>query len=386
MVILVKKIDDIFYKEIIPEAATGYIDCDFFIPICFGTKELYNNELVDVTVARDFNNAMTPTLLIKDRDLLNSSIEKYVFLARNFYAGDLRLDDVSNKEKYIIACLLSNTLVTDFNDITSLFDRHSNFLMDNSFEKFYSPQNIGYSEKLKANIIVSVDKQSIVEETPYGMNIHLEDDESNVVYDFPTIRFGISDDVAYIYAVQKSSRVENKKIERILRKTGEGFDEQNSERDPVTSPENLYSVSPWALVALSIAIPIIKNSAEVDSFVAPYFLINRWNAVEISNEILKEKYKDRKDTPSIKKLLDGKDEQVSNHDNNQRNITDKFIRNFRRLEHHFDNINIDSFQLEMDSCLHFLVSSECQCNNSLLGDVYTLADSFSKKDLSKKSV
>lgn len=369
-----ENVENIFYNEIIQEAATGYVDCDFFIPICFETKELKNNVLESITTAKYFPNVMTPTLLIKDRTHLTDSIRQYVELAREFYKNDARLIDMDEhtKDKYIISSLLANTLVTDFNDIDSLFVRHSNFLKDDSFFKFLEPQNIGYSSILESNVMVEVEKQSIVEETPYGLKLSLQDEQGNTTYVFPIIRFGISDNKAYIYAVQGMEDNNNKKIERKLRKIGEGFAEGEEEKDPVNYPENLYSVSPWAIAALSIAVPFIRRHSGIEEFVAPYFLVNRWNAVEISYEILKEQYKGREEEDKIKKVLSRKEEMVVHHDDIQRNITDKFIRNFRRLDHHFSNINIDSFPLEMDSSLHFTVDSSLQCNNHLLEELYLL--------------
>ncbi len=288
-----KKIEKIFFEDIIKEASSGNIDCDFFVPICFGTKELVDNRYVDLTKAKDFDNAMIPTLLVKDRNQIVESIYDYVELAKDFYSDDIRLNDVSCKEKYIISSLLSNALVTDFSDIDGLFKRHTRFMNDQTMLDFIEPTNIGYSNILKSNIVVKLNKESIVQETPYGLDIWLEDENNQVVYDFPTVRFGIDEDKAYIYAFQKKTDGKtDKKIERILRKIGEGFDESNTDRDPIENPENLYSINPWSLVALSIAMPLIKNNSNVSSFVAPYFLVNRWNAVGISYDILKEKYKD----------------------------------------------------------------------------------------------
>lgn len=370
---------DCFYNEIIKEAAIGFVDCDFFMPICFGTRELVNNELRDITNARYFSNAMIPTLIIKDREKLNRSITKYVDLAKDFYKDDIRLEDVSNKDKYIITSLLSNILVADFNDLDNLFTRHSNFLENKSLEEFESPVNIGYIDKLNSNVVVQITKQSIVEETPYGMEISLQDDNNKIIYKFPTIRFGIDNNKVYIYAVQQDDIVENKKIERLLRKVGEGFDEKNSERDEIEYPENLYSVSPWSLVALSIFIPIMKNYTNVDEFVAPYFLVNRYNAVEISYEILKEKYKDNIEDERIQRMIKKNEDAVNSHDELQRNITDKFIRNFRRLDHHFENIDVDMFPLEQDSMIHFKVGNGLECNNSLLKEVYIVSNSYKQK-------
>ena len=372
-------IEHLFYDEIINEAATGYVDCGFFVPICFSTKELIDGKLCEITKARDFDNTMIPSLLIKDRDRLTNDIISYLEVAEEFYKSDPRVDDSSNKSKYIISSLLANTLVTDFTDLSKLFVRGKNFILDDSLSDFIESKNIGYSNLLKSNIIVTLEKQSIVEETPYGINIKLEDDFNNTIYEFPTIRYGISDNKAYIYAIQGKNNVNNdKKVERILRKVGEGFDEQGTLRDAIANPENLYSISPWSLVALSIVIPLIKNYSHVDEFIAPYFLVNRWNAVEISYEILKEKYKDEMSNPKVASVIERKAKQVEEHDHVQRNITDKFIRNFRRLDHHFSNINIDSFQLELDSSLHFRVD-DYTCNNTLLNEVYSLSNNYIKE-------
>ncbi len=373
-------IEHLFYDEIINEAATGYVDCGFFVPICFSTKELIDGKLCEITKARDFDNTMIPSLLIKDRDRLTNDIISYLEVAEEFYKSDPRVDDSSNKSKYIISSLLANTLVTDFTDLSKLFVRGKNFILDDSLSDFIESKNIGYSNLLKSNIIVTLEKQSIVEETPYGINIKLEDDFNNTIYEFPTIRYGISDNKAYIYAIQGKNNVNNdKKVERILRKVGEGFDEQGTLRDAIANPENLYSISPWSLVALSIVIPLIKNYSHVDEFIAPYFLVNRWNAVEISYEILKEKYKDEMSNPKVASVIERKAKQVEEHDHVQRNITDKFIRNFRRLDHHFSNINIDSFQLELDSSLHFRVDDDYTCNNTLLNEVYSLSNNYIKE-------
>lgn len=63
-------IEQIFFKEIIKEAGTGYIDCGFFVPICFSTKELVNGQICEIINAKSFDNTMIPTVLIKDRQQL----------------------------------------------------------------------------------------------------------------------------------------------------------------------------------------------------------------------------------------------------------------------------------------------------------------------------
>lgn len=367
---------NIFYDEIMTEASTGKIDCGFLIPICFDTKILKGTELESVTEAKYFYNVMTPTIIIKNEDQFNKSMSRYLDLASAFYSSDIRVADSSNQGKYILSSCLVNALPGDFNDISELFKRYSNFVSDSSLVDFLETKSIGYSSILKSNINVTLEKQSIVEETPYAFHIELVDDEEKK-YTLPDVRFGISDGKCYIYAIQNMDNdSKDKSIERRMRKVGEGFDEKNSSRDPVSEPENLYSVGPWDLLSLATVIPLIKSYANIDEFVAPYFLVNRWNAVEISYQLLTEKYKDDLDNSVVKKRL----EKVKSHDSVQRNITDKFIRSFRRMAHHFSNIEIDAFPLEMDSALHFKVGDELNCNNSLLTEVYSLAADYKSKD------
>lgn len=366
---------NVFYDEIIKEAALGKIDCGFLIPICFDTKILKNNELERKTNAKYFYNVMSPTLIIKNEEKLNQSMINYINLAKKFYSQDVRLLDSPNPEKYILSSCLVNALPGDFNDISNLFERYSNFIMDSSLNDFFKTQNIGYSDILKSSINVTLQKQSIVEETPYAFRMELISDD-NQKYILPDVRFGISDGKCYIYAIQNMDKdCKNKSIERRMRKVGEGFDEKNSSKDPILEPENLYSVGPWDLISLAIAIPLIKNYSDVNEFVAPYFLVNRWNAVEISYQLLTEKYNKDLNNPIIQKRL----EKIKNHDIIQRNVTDKFIRSFRRMEYHFDNIEVDSFPLEMDSTLHFKVGEDVICNNSLLTEIYSLSNNYKSK-------
>lgn len=363
---------DVFYDEIIKEAALGKIDCGFLIPICFDTKILEQGKLKDLTTAKYYYNVMAPTLIIKNKEQLNESMTNYANLARDFYSQDERVLDSSNAQKYILTSCLVNALPNDFNDLNKLFERYSNFITDTSLSDFLETRDIGYSNILKSNILVTLEKQSVVEETPYAFHIELIG-ENNKKYTLPDVRFGISNGKAYVYAIQNMDKGDkDKTIERKMRKVGQGFDESSTSRDPINNPENLYSVGPWDLISLAVTIPLISTYSNVEEFVAPYFLVNRWNAVEISHQLLKEKYNGDLDNPIVQRRL----EKIKTHDSVQRNITDKFIRSFRRMGHHFSNIEIDSFPLEMDSSLHFKVYNEMVCNNDLLGEIYSLSQNY----------
>lgn len=65
-------------------------------------------------------------------------------------------------------------------------------------EKIY----LGFSSVLKANLECIIFKDRIFNETPNSIVFKAYLDDK--VYYFPVIRFGISDDIVYIYAMQKT--------------------------------------------------------------------------------------------------------------------------------------------------------------------------------------
>lgn len=378
-----KEIEKIL-DEIIEEAKTGEINCEFLVPICFDAKILDDGVLKETTITEEINGCMIPTLIIKNKDKVIKSIKSYLDEAEKFYSDDYHLDDTLFKEKFIIASLLSNMLINDFTDFDQLFRRHYQFIKNDYFNDYIEPKVIGYSPILKSDIIVQVKKQSIKEETPYAFSISIEkelEDGNKVSYPLPLVRFGIANDKAYIYAVQEenSNIVKDKKIERTLRKTGEGFDEKNEPRDPVLYPENIYSVSPWALVALTISISLLEKEANIREIEAPSFLINRWNAPKISYKIWKEKYQRFVSSEKAKEILEMKRQVIEEEDERQRNISDKFIRNFLRLSNHFEHIEIDEYQFEKDASLHFHLGEVYKCNNTLLNELYFVSEEKDKK-------
>lgn len=377
---LIEKILD----EIIEEARTGEINCEFLIPICFNAKVLDDGTLKETTIKEEINGCMIPTLIIKNKEKVIKSIKDYLDEATKFYVRDYHLDDTLRKEKFIISSLLSNMLITDFTDFDQLFKRHHQFIKNDYFKDYVEPKIIGYSPTLKADISVQVKRQSIKEETPYAFAICIEkelEDGNKITYPLPLVRFGIANNKAYIYAVQEENNniVKDKKIERILRKTGEGFDEKNEPRDPILYPENIYSVSPWALVALTISISLLEKEASIREIEAPSFLINRWNAPKISNKIWKDKYQKFVSNEKAKEILEKKRAEIEKEDERQRNISDKFIRNFLRLQNHFEHLEIDEYQFEKDASLHFHLGDVYRCNNTLLNELYFIYEENNKK-------
>jgi len=105
----------------------------------------------------------------------------------------------------------------------------------------------------------------------------------------------------------------------------------------------------------------------------PSFLPVRFNAKELSRSKRMAKFENE---PNYEEMVD---EEINNNMNIQRNISDKFIRTFRRIEHHFDNININNYPFDVDSCLHLTIDEEVCCNNELLEDLFTCGFDSTKR-------
>ena len=358
---------DIFYKNIIPEATSGRIDCNIFFNMAFSTKIVEDNTQYNCNI--DNENLLIPTLIIKDKDLFDSLLIQYVNLAMNFYDMDNYDKDILNykmydedrricKEKVILSLLFANATVEDFNDPCQFLRKRIDFINNHLVGKY----DVGYSDILKANVSIEIEKDVINNETPYQMIINAINHDGQV-YEFPRIKLGVSNDVVYIYAIQNKVGENNsfsKKINRILYKVGEGFNEEYD-----VDGENLKDITSSFLVSLNMCIAFLNSYNYTDIFV-PSCLIERWNAKSIAN-LLRIKYK---------KLDDNKANEIfDNQDMLQVNLTNKLIRTFLRLGCHYNNIDILAFPYEVDSSLHLRINNNnLICNNSLLYDTYMLVE------------
>lgn len=222
--------------------------------------------------------------------------------------------------------------------------------------------NFRYCDSLKGNLFLSIEKDIINNETPYQMVFKcISNDGDNFI--FPKIKFGISDDTVYIYAIQNKKNEDNsfcKKINRVLYRVGEGFQLDTSELD-----ENFKDITASFLVSLNMGISFLFNNG-FNKIVVPSILVERWNAKCISNKLKIEK----------KKLNDSDIRDLEDkHDILQQNLTNKLIRTFLRMGCHYNNIDIISFPYEVDSCLNiYLNNNDIICNNSLLYETYKLVE------------
>ena len=363
---------DIFYNNIIVEAANGTIDCFLVFSMPFSTIIKEENKTYYCT---NFNELLVPTLIIENKKELDLLLIEYTLLALEFYNDtnfpqeilDYQMfnDNKICKEKMIMTLLWSNATIDDFKKPNKYLKNRINFLKNNIEE-----QELGYSNNLDGNINIKIEKDSIYNETPLKASISISNDFET--YYFPEIKFGISQNKLYIYAVQSNKENNNnfsKKINRKLYKIGEGFEEALDNYEYFETG-NLKDVTPSFIVALNIFIFWIQKY-NIEEYLVPNLLIERWNS-KIMVLLKKNNFYNYE--------KDKFDELLNNIEKIQINISEKFIRNFRRLEHHHKSLTITSEPFLVDSFLHFNNTNNIICNNNLLEETAILSNNnYSKK-------
>ncbi len=341
---------DIFYNELINEASKGLVDAFFTYALRFNTK------LNGKYIAYGPSDYLVPTIEINDKELFDKLLSEYVRIAHAFYleeytSGVRREDDPEFDKNYIktiITSLFSNASIEDYHDPIKFLEKRIDFFRHNDLPGVEKGSSIG-------TIRVEVVKDKISHETPYALEIKIDDNE------MPQVEFGIYEDTAYIYAIQNFARSNrDKKLNRNMYKVNEGIDLKLESDDNINNPENLKGITPSTLISACIGVSYIK-SLGISKLVIPTYLITRWNAKEILN--------DRRNKDQRKHQ-----EQLNSNEELQRNITDKFIRTFRRLEYHFSNIDIVAYPFVEDTNLVININDNMECNNPLLKEIYEVIE------------
>lgn len=364
---------EIFYNNVIPEAMNGRINCLSYYNMAFSTVIVDEDKRYSCVI--DDDGLLIPTLMIKNKSEFDKLLVEYVNLALKFYdESNFDMEILNNqlnnkefgicKEKVILTLLFANATIEDFNNPIDFLKRRINFI----YNDLCGSYDFGYMDMFKGDLSLNIDRDIINNETPYQMIIKIKSTNGEE-FIFPKIKFGISDDTVYIYAIQNKKNDENsfcKKINRVLYKVGEGY----NDFDTFDNDENLKDITSSFLVSLNIAISYLYNNG-YNNIVVPSILIERWNAKRISN-LLKIKFKKLDDDNAIKL--------INEHDYLQQNLTNKLIRTFLRLGCHYNNIDVLSFPFELDSCLHIGINNkEMLCNNTLLYKTYKTVEEGIKK-------
>lgn len=373
----------VFYDEIINEASTGRVDCFFMMNLLFSTYLKEENKTIEAKKDDD-GRYLIPTLVIKNKESFNKLLTEYLTLARTKYDltkyyEALEFSDIKNHEqvinKLILTTLWANATYDDFSDSEEFLRKQISFLKDNTFSEYNEPTIIEYSEMLGGYVEIENISEPILNETPNSLKISLVEPETNEKYTFPLVRYGIKDGKCYIYAVQKNKKFDidnnfKKKVNRKLFKIGENFDTKNDTYENYKEG-NLKDVSASFVVASNIALGLLSSKG-INDIVVPSILIERWNAKE-KNIIVRSGREENKE----EYIETNKDE----HNEIQRNLTEKLLRTFLRIISHNNTFEVMSYPFDIDSSLHIRTSPELDCNNSLLNETFLIGEKVNSKKI-----
>ena len=388
------KIEDIFYTDIIPSIVKGKTTID---EVNYRTN--YNVKILDKFVG-DYNPDI-PTLVIENVDEFNKYLVMYInkhslFLHESDYLrkDSFLLKDVNEQIRYSLMNLFINATSNDFNNpIEYLKNRISFFDNDLLYEKFPVYEKIYNLDDIDCHIESCVFKQHPANETPYAFFSRIVSNDGENTYDLPKIRYGIKDDgykkEVYIYAIQGSKKKSvlnkfEKKINRYLFKINKDVvkDEEylQYEKDSEMEldsffPENVIDVTPKSVLSLTIFLKIIKDMGINKVTVIDYLPIRYYGNLHGKKAVV-DLYKGIYSEEELNQRYNQAEKQM---DDNQFNITNKFIRTFNRVNYHLNNMSNITYPFEVDDKMHFIINDEMVDNDHLINNVYNGINIENKK-------
>lgn len=375
-------IKGIFFDEIINEAKLDEVRININ-----GEENVFNvgfNSCIDGVLDSGNFGDSKPILMINNKEQLITLLEQYY---NECDKHDSKFQNCKSEEKIkiFLTLLWSNATYEDFANPSVYIKRRIEFFKN----KLFDFDSITYNDEIDvldgSKIVINSSLQDIRQETPYVFKPIIEKDESSFL--LPHISYGISNGECFIYAIQNDKKAEldsyQKKINRKLYKINNGVKESETEEyneylnGDEYYPENISDVSPSAILSLTIFLDMLSRYG-IDKVKVVSLLPIRYNSKEqafTKKYEYKLKYQNLSDIELKKLLLEYKKENLRI----QMNLTEKMIRNFRRIEHHFENCKITSFPMEFDEYLHMNVGEFTFSNNAFLNDVISLK----KLDISK---
>lgn len=302
----------------------------------------------------EYNKDNIPIIKVKNKETFYNYIKEFL----NLFSEDEWL----NKLVY----LFSNLSFSDFNDIELYIKRNINFVKNKLLENKSIPF---LDEKINIHI------ENYYQESPYCFISSITNGIDS--YDLPIISYGISENICYIFAIQDKNKDKNssysKKIKRMLYKINKGVYENESleyknykENKSTYYPENISDVSPSAILSLSIFLKQLNEIGITKVKVVPFLPI-RYNAKKeaYQNKI---NYLIKKDNLTQEEQKEIKQKYLEEHLRIQNNLTQKFLRNFFRINYHFPNVDIYSYPFDIDEYLNINLSNFTK-NDDILSEM-----------------
>lgn len=368
-------IKNIFFNEIVNEAKLGEVKVQ--INEEENTFNVgFNSCIEGVLESGNFGDSK-PILMVNNKDQLVNLLEQY-FNECNKHNNKFSNCKLEEKIKIYLTLIWSNATYEDFANPAQFIKRRIDFYQNKILD--FSSKEYSHEIEVLDNSKIQIynELQDIRQETPYVFQPTIENGEDS--FSLPRISYGISNNECYIYAVQNHNKSElssyEKKINRTLYKIKENVlaFETDEYKEYLNEsgyyPENISDVSPSAILSLSIFLDVL-NKYGIEKVKVISLLPIRYNSKELAFTKKYEynlKNKNLSESELRKLLLEYKKESLRI----QKNLSEKMIRNFRRIEHHFDNCIITSYPMEFDEYLHMNVREFTIGNNDFLNEVMNL--------------
>ena len=371
-------IEEIFFNQVLPNLKNGSIE----IPI-YNTNS--NGDVFTFNVLVDAYDETSPYYLcIQDKEKLVNSLHEYMKIMHS-NDSSINKQNIYDKIKYYLTLVWVNATYEDLRNPVRFIQKYIDFNNNSLFEdEFTYASNI---ESLNdADIDVIIKREPANMETPYSFNaqINLFDNGKENSYYLPSICYGISGDICYIYSIQNSGMFASnpefeKKIKRLLYKMNENvsshesedfkeykrLEKQGNNMEDEFYPENISDVSVSAILALTVFMDSLNDMGIKNIKVVPFLPIRYKNKEDAYEKKYQLKLKQLK-VDEIKELKQNLEEKRLLI---QSNLTNKFIRDFMRLKHHFNGIDILSYPMEVDEYLSININNmECH-NNKLIENI-----------------
>lgn len=345
----------IFY-ELMVEANIGKVQIDDDdIEIAFHT--IVNNS---DNKRQEYNDNYI-TLMINNQKEFFDLLEKYINLelkkerkTREFYR-----EKNKNTIKWIMAYLFVNATTEEFLKPEDLLRRKMDFLNDKTFDSLNEGIEIPLGAVFKnSNICIKKEVCPVSMETPYRLDFSLT--RGKVRYPLPSIYYGISESVCYLYGIQQPKKKLSrgiqeakyqKEMNRLLYKINEGVPSKDSKF--YQNDENYMDVTHSFVLVLDIFTKLLKSRG-IDIVKGVTYLPIRYQAMEIWGDTLP---------------IDKKEEVLQENERIQSNLTDKFVRTIRRLEFQDSSLEITSYPYDVDEYITFKLKKSGIANNDLLKDI-----------------
>lgn len=371
-------IEEIFFNQILPNLKNRSIE----IPI-YNTNS--NGDIFIFNVLVDAYDETSPYYLcIQDKEKLVNSLYEYmqIMLSND---SSINKQNIYDKIKYYLTLLWVNATYEDLRNPVRFIQKYIDFNNNPLFEdEFTYASNIESLNDTDIDVIIKREPANM--ETPYSFNaqINLFDNGKENNYYLPSICYGISGDICYIYSIQNSGMFASnpgfeKKIKRLLYKMNENvsshesedfkeykrLEKQGNNMEDEFYPENISDVSVSAILALTVFMDSLNDMNIKNIKVVPFLPIRYKNRKSEYEKKYQLKLKQLK-VDEIKELKQNLEEKRLLI---QSNLTNKFIRDFMRLKHHFNGIDILSYPMEIDEYLSININNmECH-NNKLIENI-----------------